>query len=45
LRAYTRNQFEVTVDGYVVETGLGFVVTMDYQRFRELFERKKEKKK
>ncbi len=24
LRAYTKNQFEVTVDGYVVETGVAF---------------------
>src|SRR5690606_5252133 len=30
IRAYRRNQFEVILDGYVVETGVGFVVTMDY---------------
>lgn len=44
LRAYTRNQFEVTVDGYVVENGVAFIVTMDYDKFRELFQRKKRKK-
>ena len=41
LRAYTKNQFEVTLDGYVVETGLSFVVTLDYDKFSELFRRKK----
>jgi translocation and assembly module TamB len=44
LRAYRKNQFEVVLDGYVVETGLGFVVTMDYERFNELFGRRKKKK-
>ncbi|MEO7047851.1 MAG: translocation/assembly module TamB domain-containing protein, partial [Ferruginibacter sp.] len=44
LRAYTKNQFEVTLDGYVVENGLAFLVTMDYDKFKELFQRKKKKK-
>ena len=41
IRAYTRNQFEVILDGYVVETGVAFIVTMDYDKFYELFRRKK----
>ncbi len=41
MRAYTKNQFEVTLDGYVVETGLSFVVTLDYDKFNDLFIRKK----
>ena len=45
LRAYTKNQFEVTLDGYVMETGLSFVVTLDYDKFNELFRRKKNVKK
>ncbi len=43
LRSYNKNQFEVILDGYVVETGVGFIVTMDYDKFEELFGRKKEK--
>ena len=43
LKAYRKNQFEVVLDGYVVETGLGFVVTIDYDKFNELFRRKKKK--
>lgn len=37
LRAYRKNQYEVTLQGQVVETGLGFIITMDYDSFRELF--------
>ncbi len=44
MRAYTKNQYEVTVDGFVVETGLSFVVTLDYDKFKELFQSKKKKK-
>lgn len=44
LRAYTKNQFEATVDGYVVETGVAFSVAMDYEKFNELFRKKKSKK-
>ena len=43
LKAYRKNQFEVVLDGYVVETGVGFVVTLDYDKFNELFVRKKKK--
>ncbi len=43
IRAYTKNQFEVTLDGYVVETGVSFLVTMDYDKFNELFRRMKKK--
>jgi hypothetical protein len=28
----------------VIETGLAFIVTLDYDRFRDLFTRKKDKK-
>ncbi len=43
LKAYRKNQFEVVLDGYVVETGLGFVVTLDYETFKDLFGIKKKK--
>jgi len=45
IRAYTKNQFEVTVDGYVVETGVSFVLSMDYEKFNEIFRRKKRRTK
>ncbi|RYY84634.1 MAG: translocation/assembly module TamB, partial [Chitinophagaceae bacterium] len=36
LRFYRRNDYEGMVDGYVIETGLGFVLSVDYNRFREI---------
>ena len=41
LKGYSKNQLEVILDGYVVETGVGFIVTMDYDKFNELFIGKK----
>ncbi|MEO6734122.1 MAG: translocation/assembly module TamB domain-containing protein [Ferruginibacter sp.] len=37
MKGYSKNQLEVILDGYVVETGLGFIVTLDYDKFNELF--------
>ncbi|HRQ49284.1 MAG TPA: hypothetical protein PLR74_02030 [Agriterribacter sp.] len=41
LRGYRKNQYQGVIDGYAVETGLGFTITMDYNRFREIFENRK----
>ena len=40
MRAYTKNQYEVVLDGYVIENGLSFLVTLDYDLFKELFRKK-----
>jgi hypothetical protein len=32
------------IEGYVIETGTGFIITIDYNRFREIFESKNKKK-
>ncbi len=40
IRAYKKDQFEVILDGYVVETGVAFVLTLDYDKFKELFRKK-----
>jgi len=37
IRAYSRNQYEMVVEGQVVETGVSFILTLDYNKFRELF--------
>ncbi|WP_295128552.1 translocation/assembly module TamB domain-containing protein [uncultured Chitinophaga sp.] len=44
LRAYRRNLSETIIEGEVVETGLSFMLVVDYDRFREIFERRREKK-
>jgi hypothetical protein len=44
VRAYRKNQYQVAVEGQVVETGVAFIVTMSYNKFRELFHRSEEEK-
>lgn len=39
LRAYRRNQYEVALQGQIIETGVAFIITMDYNRFMEIFGR------
>lgn len=45
LRAYRKNLYQVALQGQVIETGVGFIITMDYNKFKELFHSKKESKK
>ena len=45
LRAYRRNQYEGVIYGYVIETGIGFVLSVDYDQFKEIFERRKIRRK
>ncbi|MVX34785.1 translocation/assembly module TamB [Myroides sp. LoEW2-1] len=44
MRVYRKNQYEVALQGQIVETGVGFIITMSYERFKELFERSKDKR-
>lgn len=44
LRAYRKNQYQVALQGQIVETGVGFIMTIDYNKFREIFERAKQNK-
>jgi len=45
LRAYRRNQYQVAVEGQVIETGLGFIINLDYNKFKEILARKTEEEK
>lgn len=45
LRAYRKNEYQVALQGQIIETGLAFVITMDYNKFRELFHRTQEEKR
>jgi len=36
-RVYRKNQYQVTLQGEFIETGLGFIINMNYDEFRELF--------
>ncbi|MGZ3831986.1 MAG: translocation/assembly module TamB domain-containing protein [Mucilaginibacter sp.] len=44
LRAYRRNEY-VVIEGEVIETGVGFTLTVDYNRFSQIFRRKTPKEK
>jgi hypothetical protein len=43
LRAYRRNQTEAIVEGQIIETGLGFALVVDYNKFRQIFQSRKKK--
>jgi hypothetical protein len=44
IRAYRRDEF-IVVEGQVIETGVGFSLTYEYNRFRELFRKKSKQDK
>jgi translocation and assembly module TamB len=41
LRAYRQNQYQAVVLGQVIETGVGFVFTFNYDKFKEIWHRAK----
>ncbi len=45
LRAYRKNEYQGIAEGYLIETGVGFIFTLDYEVFKELFRHKKEEEK
>ena len=38
-RAYRKNDYQAVLDGYIVETGIGFVITIDYNTLSGLMRR------
>jgi hypothetical protein len=45
LRAYRKNEYEGIIDGYIIETGVSFIISVDYNRFRQIFLSKEERQK
>lgn len=41
IRFFRRNQYEGIVDGYIVENGLSFIISVDFNRISEIFMRNK----
>ena len=39
LRAYRKNDYQVALQGQIIETGVGFVITLDYNEFKDIFKR------
>ena len=44
LKAYRKNNYQVALQGQVIETGVAFIITMNYDKFKELFQKNKDKK-
>ncbi|WP_400261474.1 hypothetical protein ACFX5U_16400 [Sphingobacterium sp. SG20118] len=36
-RVYRKNQYQVTLQGQYVETGIGFIINMSYNKFKEIW--------
>jgi len=41
LRFYRKNRYEGVVDGYIIETGVSFLISVDYNRFSQLLRKRK----
>jgi hypothetical protein len=41
VRFYRKNQYEGIVDGYIIEAGISFTISVDYNRFIELFRKRR----
>jgi hypothetical protein len=44
IRAYRKDEF-IVIEGQVVETGVGFTITYEYNKFKELFAKKSKEEK
>jgi len=44
IRVYSVNQYNTVVEGQVVETGVSFIITLDFDSFNELFQKKNSSK-
>ena len=44
IRGYRKNDYEAVVEGFVVETGLKFIISVDYNRFKQIFQKTRSRK-
>lgn len=44
LRFFRKNEYEGIVEGYLIESGISFIITVDYNRFVELIRKKKKQR-
>jgi hypothetical protein len=45
LRVYRKNDYTGTIEGYVIETGVGFIISVDYNKFKDIFTSADQRKK
>lgn len=44
LRAYRKDEYQVALQGQIIETGVGFIITVEYNVFKELLKRRRSNK-
>ncbi len=44
VRVYRKNDYTGQLEGYVIETGIGFIVSVDYNKFNQIFKSKQQRK-
>lgn len=44
LRAYRKNDYQVALQGQIIETGVGFIITLDYDKFCDIFRKSRSKR-
>ncbi len=45
LRAYRKNDYTDIIEGYVIETGIGFIISADFNKLNELFTTREQRRK
>ena len=43
LRFFRQNEYQGMVDGYVIETGVSFIIAVDFNTFKQLIHRRKQR--
>ncbi|NCI50529.1 translocation/assembly module TamB [Sediminibacterium roseum] len=43
VKAYQKSDYEAILDGYFIETGVAFTLSMDYDKFKELFRKSRDR--
>lgn len=41
-RGYRKNQYQSILEGFIIETGVSFIITADYDLFREIFRKQRD---
>ncbi|MGN6601560.1 MAG: translocation/assembly module TamB domain-containing protein [Ginsengibacter sp.] len=44
IRVYRKNDYTGELEGYVIESGIGFIVSVDYNKFKQIFKSKQQRK-
>ncbi len=45
LRVYRKNDYTGEIEGYVIETGVGFIISVDFDKFKQIFSTKEQRRK